>query len=167
MFVSFVLYACLALWIFANNMEDSVMDNFVTEKISHYSKSEGIFNLVIDTVQRDLQCCGFKSSADWSGSFPASCCLEVEEECQLENVHSSSCLKMIRYTSLSCNQVVIIFFIRSHLLQPDSMVGLVGKILMEGFYFSLSHAGVTLLLVVAVVGATTALSFCLCLTARR
>ena len=101
MFVSFILYACLALWIFANNMEDSVMDSFVTEKISQYSQSEGIFNLVIDTVQRDLQCCGFKSSADWAGSFPSSCCLdscageeclEVEQECVLENIHSSSCL---------------------------------------------------------------------------
>ena len=107
MFVSFVLYACLALWIFANNMEDSVMDSFVTEKISQYSQSEGIFNMVIDTVQRDLQCCGFKSSADWAGSFPASCCLEVEE-CQMENVYTSSCLEMIRYLCISFNQVLII-----------------------------------------------------------
>ena len=77
------------------------MDSFVTEKISQYSHSEGIFNLVIDKVQRDLQCCGFKSSADWAGSFPPSCCLdscdgeeclEVEQECVLENIHSSSCL---------------------------------------------------------------------------
>ena len=100
MFVIFVLYACLALWIFGNNMEDSVMDSFVTEKISQYSLSEGIFNMVIDTVQRDLQCCGFKSSADWAGIFPASCCLEegieVVEECQLKNVYSSGCLEMIR-----------------------------------------------------------------------
>ena len=41
MFVIFILYACLALWIFANNMEDSVMDSFVTEKISQYSLLDG------------------------------------------------------------------------------------------------------------------------------
>ena len=143
MFVSFILYACLALWIFANNMEDSVMDSFVTEKISQYSKSEGIFNMVIDTVQRDLQCCGFKSSADWAGSFPSSCCLdscageeclEVEQECVLENIHTSSCLEMIRYTRplLHCG-VLTVLLLRSNLLQPDSMVGLIGKIRWGGF----------------------------------
>eukprot|EP00092_Neocalanus_flemingeri_P000955 GFUD01001018.1.p1 GENE.GFUD01001018.1~~GFUD01001018.1.p1 ORF type:complete len:293 (-),score=63.28 GFUD01001018.1:59-937(-) len=145
MFVNFVLFTALALWIFVNNMEDSVMESFVTDKISQYNQSEGIFNLVIDTVQRDLQCCGFRSSSDWSGSFPASCCpdtcaeeecLEVGQECLLQRVYTSNCLEMIR----------------SQLLQPSSMVGLIG---------------VTFLVVVAVVGVTTLTSLCLCLAARK
>jgi len=145
MFVTFVLYVSLALWIFVNNMEDSVMDSYVADKITLYRQNEGIFNLVIDTMQRDLQCCGFKSSSDWAGSFPASCCLdtcvgqdclEEEQECLLDNVHSSSCLEMIR----------------SNLLEPGSMIGIIG---------------LTFLVVVAAVGVTTALSFCLCMAARR
>jgi len=147
MFVNFVLFTSLALWIFLNNMENSVMDSFLSEKISRYNQTESIFNLVIDTVQRDLQCCGFKSSSDWSYSFPASCCpdsctptaevcLVEEQECLEENIYTSSCLEMIR----------------SQLLQPDSMVGLIG---------------VTFLVVVALVGVTTLLSVCLCLAARR
>jgi len=144
MFINFVLFTSLALWIFVNNMEDSVMESFVTDRIAKYSQNGSIFNLVIDTVQRDLQCCGFKSSSEWSNSFPASCCfdsctaeecLEVEQVCQLENVHTSSCLEMIR----------------ARLLQPDSMVGLIG---------------VTFLVVVVVVGLTTLLSCCLCVASR-
>merc|ERR1719228_599329 len=97
MFVNLVLFTALAFWVFVNNMEDSVMDSFIMHKIAQYNQSEGIFNLVIDTVQRDLRCCGFKSSSDWSDRFPSSCCPEnctneicVEVECALETVHTSS-----------------------------------------------------------------------------
>ena len=47
-------------------MEDSVMDSYLSDKISRYQQGEGkgMFDVVIDTVQRDLQCCGFKSLAD-------------------------------------------------------------------------------------------------------
>ena len=107
MFVNLVLYLCLALWIFVNNMEDSVMDSYVSGKISQYHHGEGVFNMVIDTVQRDLQCCGFKSLSDWSGTFPSSCCpgscdgqgvecLLVEKECMWNNVYTRTCLEMIR-----------------------------------------------------------------------
>lgn len=147
MVVIFVLYLCLALWIFVNNMEDSVMDSYVSEKITQYHLGEGVFNLVIDTVQRDLQCCGFRNLSDWSGSFPASCCpdscagqeqecLEEEEVCVEDSVHLTSCLEMIR----------------SSLLNPDSMIGVIG---------------VSFLVVVGVVVVTTALSLCLCIAAKR
>jgi len=143
MFIIFVLFLSLAFWIFLNNMENSVMDSFVTERISQYNQSGSIFDIVIDTVQRDLQCCGFKSSSDWVDSFPASCCpsscnagdCRLVGECLSDNVYVSGCLDMIRV----------------HLLQPDSLVGLIG---------------VTFLVVVAVVGITTVLSLCLCVAAR-
>jgi len=147
MFVNMVLYLCLALWIFVNNMEDSVMDSYVSGKISQYHHGEGVFNMVIDTVQRDLQCCGFKSLSDWSGNFPPSCCpgtcdgqgvecLQVEKECMGNNVYTSTCLEMIR----------------SNLLEPGSMIGAIG---------------LSFLVAVAVVGVTTILSFFLCISARR
>lgn len=147
MFVNFVLYLSLTLWIFVNNMEDSVMDSFVLGKISQYEHGEGMFNLVIDTVQRDLQCCGFKSLSDWSGIFPPSCCpgscdgqglecLKVEKECLETDVYKSTCLAMIR----------------SNLLEPGSMIGAIG---------------LSFLVAVAVVGVTTILSFFLCISSRR
>jgi len=143
MFVNLVLFTALAFWVFVNNMEDSVMDSFVMDKIAQYNQSEGIFNLVIDTVQRDLQCCGFKSSSDWSGRFPSSCCPDnctnqicVEVGCALETVYTSSCLEMIR----------------SDLLHPGSMVGMIG---------------VTFLVVVVVIAVTTLLSLSLCFFSSR
>lgn len=143
MFVNLVLFTALAFWVFVNNMEDSVMDSFIMDKVAEYNQTEGIFNLVIDTVQRDLQCCGFKSSLDWSGSFPSSCCPDdctkeicVEVECVQETVFTNSCLEMIR----------------SDLLQPGSMVGMIG---------------VTFLVVVVVIAVTTLLSVSLCLLSSR
>jgi len=149
MIVNLVLYLCLSLWIFVNNMEDSVMDSYVSEKITQYHLGEGIFNLVIDTVQRDLQCCGFRKQSDWSGSFPASCCpdscagqgqgcLLVEENlCVADSAYNTSCLEKIR----------------SSLLNPgSSMIGVIG---------------VSFLVAVGVVAVTTALSLCLCIAARR
>ena len=118
MFIIFVLFLSLAFWIFLNNMDDSVMDTFVTERIHLYNQSESIFDLVIDTVQRDLQCCGFRSSADWGPSFPASCCpyscpdgvcLMEKQECLIEIVHTSSCLEMIRFVSLYSKYFTSVF----------------------------------------------------------
>jgi len=134
--VIFILFLALTLWIFLSDMEDSVIDSFVSEKISEYNSSQDLFNLVIDTVQRDLQCCGFKSASDWSGEYPHSCCDKVQEECGEENIYNSTCKEDIR----------------SNLLQPTSVLGVIG---------------VTLLAVLAAVGVTTLLSLCLCLVARR
>jgi len=149
MFVNLVLYLCLALWIFGNNMEDSVMDSYLSDKISQYQQGEGkgMFDVVIDTVQRDLQCCGFKSLADWAGIYPSSCCpgncagqglecLQVEENCLENNTFTTSCLDKIR----------------SNLLEPSSMIGVIG---------------LSFLVAVAVVGVSTILSLFLCVAARR
>merc|ERR1711909_241030 len=70
-----------------------------------------------DSVQRDLQCCGFLSPSEWSDIFPASCCQDKcteqgcqEQDCVLENIHINTCKQLIK----------------SNLLQPTSVIGIIG-----------------------------------------
>jgi len=74
MFVTSMLAAAAIIWIFCGNMEDSIVDKFAMEKIEKYHKKENYFNFIIDYIQTDMECCGFKSPNDWRGSLPPSCC---------------------------------------------------------------------------------------------
>ena len=111
--VIFILFLALTLWIFLSDMEDSVIDSFVSEKISLYNSSQDLFNLVIDTVQRDLQCCGFKSASDWAGEYPHSCCDKFEEECGEENIYNTTCKEGVR-----CSLTKLLFLANQN--QPSS-----------------------------------------------
>jgi len=140
--VVFVFCLSLTLWIFLSKNDHPAIASYVTEKISEYNKTGGIFNLVIDTVQRDLQCCGFLSPSEWSDIFPASCCQDKcteqyceDQECVLENIHINTCKELIK----------------SNLLQPTSVIGIIG---------------IMSVTVMVAVGVIAALSFCLCIAAR-
>jgi len=144
MFICSVFYGCLVLWVFVNNMDDTVMDSFIADRIAEYHEQNHTFNLVIDTVQQDLSCCGFKSPEDWNKSFPVSCCkiscVDRQEcpsaECVADLTFPDGCLDMIR----------------SRLLHPTGTIGMIG---------------VSFVVVVTIVVAITVLSFCLCLISRR
>jgi len=142
--VVFVFYLSLTLWIFLSDIDNnSVIDSFMVQRIDQYDKTGGILRLIIDSVQRDLQCCGFVSPSDWSKVFPDSCCqnqcpsegCEDHVSCVLENIHNNTCKQVIK----------------SNLLQPTSIIGIIG---------------VAFIVVLAATGVTAVLSLCLCLAAR-
>ena len=108
MVLFFIPYAYFGTYVFVQG-EDSIMDNLVAEKISEYHlKNNSVFNLIIDTVQQDLECCGFKSSDDWGEYFPWSCC--HGHTCHAENIFEDGCQPLIW----------------SHLLETKSAVGVLG-----------------------------------------
>jgi len=140
--VIFTFCLSLILWILLSRNDHPVIDSFMAEKISEYNETGGIFNRVIDSVQRDLQCCGFLSPSEWSDIFPASCCQDKcteqgcqEQDCVLENIHINTCKQLIK----------------SNLLQPTSVIGIIG---------------VLCIAVVCAAGVIAALSFCLCIAAK-
>jgi len=141
--VIFIFCLSLTLWIFLSKYDHPVIDSFMAEKISEYNNTGGIFNRFIDSVQIDLQCCGFLSPSDWSDKFPASCCPDKctieqgceDQDCVLENIHIYTCKELIR----------------SNLLQPTSVIGIIG---------------ILFIAVMCAAGVVAALSFCLCIAAR-
>ena len=125
----FIPFAALAVYIFALG-EDSVMDGFVAGKISEYhAKNNSAFNALIDIVQSGLKCCGFKSSDDWDGNYPRSCCPDKvgDEVCDEEKMYDNGCQKLIW----------------DHLLETDSTIGILG---------------ISLLVIVIIMGITAILS---------
>jgi len=125
----FIPFAGLAIYIFALG-EDSVMDGLVAGKISEYhAKNNSAFNALIDIVQRGLKCCGFKSSGDWDGNYPGSCCPDEfkDELCDDEKLYEYGCQKLIW----------------DHLLETDSTIGILG---------------ISLLVIVVIMGITVILS---------
>jgi len=108
MFLFFITSSCIASYMFSEK-KDPFMDTLVKEKIAdYYENRNSIFNIIIDVVQRDLKCCGFKSFDDWSEMFPSSCC--PKQFCTSNNIFKENCQNSIKL----------------HWLEPDSVIGVIG-----------------------------------------
>jgi len=143
MFVTFALFLSIALWVFTNKLDDDLFVAFVNEKIKEYRNgTNSFFNVIIDTVQQDLECCGFKSALDWqddhllNNTFPKSCCSNFEPECIRQKVFEKNCLEEIG----------------NNLFEPLTLVGFFGNVY---------------LMIVVVTGATFIVACGLCLAAGR
>lgn len=150
-FLNLIVVAAVVIWVLVSSAENSVLDQFLMEKMRQLQGQEdnsGLFGLVLDTMQRDLQCCGLKSPTDWleAGPLPPSCC---PSSCSASGwdcgAQVSNCRQEEAYTS-SCLEVV-----RSQVLQPGTLVGSIG---------------ITVMTLVCLMVATFFLSTCLCLWAR-
>ena len=113
-------------------MENDRILDFQAEDLIRDYKDGGPAELVVDTVQRQLECCGFLGVEDWAREaenlvqvraarannrsvssvmwLPASCCKEAA--CSLGNAFAESCRDKIR----------------ENYLNPNNAIGLLGKI---------------------------------------
>ena len=93
---------------------------------SYKTSGGGSAKLILDTVQRELQCCGYDSMEDWflelenavvqprgdsrssslNRSLPDSCCPAEIEECSPEHAFSSPCRESIMKNYLSPNNAI-------------------------------------------------------------
>jgi len=148
-----ILLVAIAIWVFANCSEDSQLDKFFEDELSHNSEHGGrtsLFRLVMDNLQRDLQCCGLKSHTDWledgrllpPSCCPSSCsasswdCVPLTRVCKVEEAYTEGCLEVVRL----------------QLLQPGTLIG---------------TSGITLLSIFCLTILSLAFSLCLCVWARR
>ena len=108
MFLLLITSSCIASYMFFEK-EDPFMDTLLKEKIAdYYENRNSTFNIIIDLVQRDLKCCGFKSFDDWSEMFPSSCC--PKRFCTSNNIFKENCQNSIKL----------------HWLESDSVIGVIG-----------------------------------------
>jgi len=150
-FITCLFLGIIILYVFLNNMKNTVSNAYMEEKILQYN-SNSSFNLIIDFIQRDLECCGFRNPQDWD-VYPMSCCPknELAEIVQLVNCtdgscETTTCTEELAYTQ-SCLSAA-----RKHFLDPSSFVGFLG--------IGLIAAAVVLTL-------NLVLSFILCLITRH
>jgi len=145
-FVAFVIMGAAILWIFLNNLEDSLMMKFVLDKMDHYNGTTS-FDIIIDYTQSFLQCCGIRYAADWKSSYPTSCCpqLAMADGCLGSNC-TVPCTDATVYTT-ACLEAF-----REHMLDPVTFIG---------------GLGMGLLCVTGIVLVNFLLALCLCIIARK
>jgi len=126
MFMATVSSSFLLLWGFFGDIEGTVTDKFVMKKISEYEcpsvgnnqpgddrVCDNSFKKIIDYVQTNYNCCGFKSVDDWGGLYPSSCCPPCTEDsssceppCRRENAYTTACIHSFRMSSLRIDSFV-------------------------------------------------------------
>ena len=135
-------------------------------------KDGGPAELVVDTVQRQLECCGFLGVEDWAREaenlvqvraarannrsvssvmwLPASCCKEAA--CSLGNAFAESCQDKIR----------------ENYLNPNNAIGLLGKISSKIRIYLIHYCpGISIIVVVSFMILTLLISLAMCCIARR
>lgn len=136
---------------------DSPLKPLAKDLINSYKTSGGgSAKLILDTVQRELQCCGYDSMEDWflelenavvqprgesrssslNRSLPDSCCPAEIEECSPDEAFSSPCRESIMKNYLS----------------PNNAIGLIG---------------ILILVIVTFMCLTFIISFIMCCIARK
>ncbi|XP_057717538.1 CD63 antigen [Corythoichthys intestinalis] len=94
--------AAIAGYIFRNKVSSVVQDS-LADMISRYSNSSEEFKASVDSLQKELKCCGMNGSSDWrdfrpdGNSVPDSCCVNVSVNCGVgamadsAKVHQEGC----------------------------------------------------------------------------
>eukprot|EP00088_Acartia_fossae_P052416 TRINITY_DN5920_c0_g1_i2.p1 TRINITY_DN5920_c0_g1~~TRINITY_DN5920_c0_g1_i2.p1 ORF type:complete len:313 (+),score=62.50 TRINITY_DN5920_c0_g1_i2:70-1008(+) len=153
-----IAVTCAFILPFANISSDldSSLDPMARDLISQYKteKHGGTAHIIIDSVQRELECCGYNSLNDWKDAvitprsmehndatdddmmFPASCCPLNVTSCTMEDVFNVSCREIIQ----------------DNYLNPDNVIGLIG---------------ISIIVVVSFMIVTFFISFVMCCIARR
>jgi len=145
--------ACLYFVPLTSN-ESPSLEAMSLELIRQYqSGSNGAAHIIIDAVQRELQCCGFNSFEDWNSGvsmktqdlvmertltshLPSSCCPLNERICSYEAAFITPCVDMIHESYLN----------------HDNVIGVIG---------------ITVIATVSFIGLTFISSLILCCIARR
>ena len=128
-----IAVTCAFILPFANISSDldSSLDPMARDLISQYKteKHGGTAHIIIDSVQRELECCGYNSLNDWKEAvitprsmetndtigdemkFPDSCCPLNVTRCTVEDVFTVPCREVIQ----------------DNYLNPDNVIGLIGN----------------------------------------